>query len=55
MDYREATVSEVREYFGMSVSSLRTEWMGLSEEIKTFFKKGVGAVLKLTDTKPVEA
>ena len=42
---REATMIEVRDYFGMSSTEISREWKALNDEEKLFFKQGVAAVL----------
>jgi hypothetical protein len=42
---REATLVEVRDYFGMNSTEISKEWKVLNEEEKLFFKRGVAAVL----------
>jgi hypothetical protein len=56
MNQREASVAEIRDYFGMNVGDMRREWMSLGEDVKTFFKVGVARVLdELAAGKAAEA
>lgn len=43
--HREATLVEIRNYFGMTSTEISRDWKALSEAEKTFFKLGVAEVL----------
>jgi hypothetical protein len=38
----DATIAEVRNYFGMPTKEFATEWKKLSDKDKTDLKKGIG-------------
>lgn len=43
----QATLVQIREFFGMSSTELAKEWRNLDENEKTFFKDEVAKVLGL--------
>jgi len=45
--YGRATLTQVRDYFGMNGAQMRQEWTALTQEEKDFFLNGVGEVLQV--------
>lgn len=42
---KEATLLQIKEYFGMSSAEAKEEWTELSADDKSYFKKAVGEVV----------
>ena len=47
---KEATVAEVKQFFGMNATEMLKEWKRLTDQERAFFKREVGKVIN-NDTK----